>query len=52
MAAASRQHNYDGQRRRQQWQRKGWQDGRKIAMNNDYGNEQLWVKVGVGGRSG
>jgi hypothetical protein len=24
----------------------------KIAMNNNYGNGQLWVKVGVGGRSG
>jgi hypothetical protein len=50
MAAASRQHNYNGQWRRQQ--RKGRQDGIKIAMNNGYGNGQLWVKVGIGGRSG
>jgi hypothetical protein len=50
LAAASRRHNCDGQRR--QRQRKGRQDGRKIAMNNNYGDGQLWVKVGVGGRSG
>ncbi len=50
MAAASRRHNCDGQR--QQRQRKGRRDGGKIAMNNDYGNGQLWVKVGVGGHSG
>ncbi len=50
MAAASRQHNCNGQR--QQRQRKGRQDGGKIAMNNDYGDGQLWVKAGVGGRSG
>ncbi len=35
----------------QRW-RKGWQDGRKIAMNNGDGDGQLWVKVGVEGRSG
>ncbi len=50
MAAASRRHNCNGQRRRQQ--RKGRWDGGKIAMNNDYGNGQLWVKAGIGGRSG
>jgi hypothetical protein len=50
MAAASRQQNCNGQRQRQQ--RKGRQDGRKIVMNNDYGDGQLWVKAGVGGRSG
>ncbi len=27
----------------------GW---RKIAMNNNYGDVQLWVKAGIGGRSG
>jgi hypothetical protein len=42
MAAASQRHNCDGQQWRQQ--RKGWQDGRKIVINNDYGNGQLWVK--------
>jgi hypothetical protein len=50
MAMASRWHNCDGQRQRR-WH-KGWQDGRKIAMNNNYGNGQLWVKAGVGGRNG
>ncbi len=50
MAAASWRHNCDGQRR---WrQLKGRQDGGKIAINNDYGNGQLWVKAGIGGRSG
>jgi hypothetical protein len=49
MAAASRQHNCDGQR---WWQRrKGRQDGEKIAMNNNYSNGQLWVKAGFWGRS-
>ena len=49
MAAASRQHNCNGQRR---WrQRKGRQDGGKIAMNNNYGDGQLWVKADVGGSS-
>jgi hypothetical protein len=52
MAAASRQHNYDGQRRRRRRQQKGRRDSGKIAMNNDYNNGQLWVKVGVGGQSG
>ncbi len=50
MAAASRRHNCNG--RRQQQRRKGQWDSRKIAMNNDYGNGQLLVKAGVGGRSG
>ncbi len=50
MAVASRWHNCNGQRWRRQ--RKGWQDGGKITMNNDYGNGQLWVQAGVGGRSG
>ncbi len=52
MAVASRRHNYNGQRQRRRGQQKGRQDGGKIAMNNNYGNGQLWVKVGVGGRSG
>ncbi len=52
MAAASRRHNYDGQQRRRRWWQKGRQDGGKIAMNNNYGDGQLWVKVGVGGHSG
>ncbi len=33
----------------------GAKDGRmaeKIAMNNNYGDGHLWVKVGVGGHSG
>ena len=51
MAAASWWHNCNGQWR--QWrQRKGWRDGGKIVMNKDYGDGQLWVKAGVGGRSG
>ena len=50
MAVASWQHNCNGQQR---WRRcKGQWDGGKIAMNNDYGNGQLWVKAGIGGRSG
>ena len=36
----------------QQWWRKGRWDGRKITINNNYGDGQLWVKAGVGGRSG
>ena len=50
MAAASWRHNCNGQQWRRQ--RKGWRDGGKIAMNNDYGNGQLWVKAGIGGCSG
>jgi hypothetical protein len=50
MAAASRRHNCDGQRR--QRRHKERQDGGKIAMNKDYSDGQLWVKAGVGGRSG
>ncbi len=52
MAAASRRHNYNGQRQRRRQRQKGRRDGRKIAMNNNYGNGQLWVKAGIGGRSG
>jgi hypothetical protein len=50
MAVASWRHNCDGQR----WRRlhKGWRDGGKIAMNNDYNDGQLRVKEGVGGCSG
>ncbi len=49
MAAANRRHNCNGR----QWQRhKGWRDSGKIAMDNGDGDGQLWVKVGVGGRSG
>ncbi len=50
MAAASRRHNSDGQQR--QLRCKGQRDGGKIAMNNNYSNWQLWVKAGIGGRSG
>jgi hypothetical protein len=50
MAAASRRHNYNGQRWQQQC--KGRWDSGKIAMNNDNGKGQLWVKVGVEGCSG
>ncbi len=49
MAAASRRHNCDGQRRQR---RKGQRDGGKIAMDNGDGDGKLWVKAGVGGRSG
>jgi hypothetical protein len=49
MAAANRWHNCHGRRRR--W-RKGRWDGGKIAMDNGDGDGQLWVKAGVGGRSG
>ncbi len=40
MAAASRQHNCNGRWWRQ---RKGRQDGGKIAMDNGDGDGQLWV---------
>jgi hypothetical protein len=30
----------------------GRRDGRKIAMDNGDGDGKLWVKAGVGGRSG
>ncbi len=50
MAVASRRHNCDGQRRRRR--RKGRQDSRKIAMNNNYSDGQLWVKASIGGHSG
>ncbi len=51
MAVASRQHNCNGQRQ-QQRRHKGQRDGRKITMNNGDGDGQLWVKAGIGGRSG
>ncbi len=50
MAAARQGHNCNGQRR--QRRHKGRRDSRKIALNNNYSNGQLWVKAGVGGRSG
>jgi hypothetical protein len=49
MAAANWQHNCDGRWRRR---RKGWRDGGKITMDNGNGDGQLWVKMGVEGRSG
>ncbi len=49
IAAANRWHNCNGWQRRQ---RKGRRDGGKIAMDNGDGYGQLWVKAGVGGRSG
>jgi hypothetical protein len=49
MAAANRHYNCNGRRRQQ---RKGRQNGSKIAIDNGNSDGQLWVKVGVGGHSG